>query len=160
MRHEAFGLLIALGEIAISNQEAAGMDAGVSDDSGQAGSLTFNEYLRILVAGLAGNSPHMISAATISVARVVYEVSQNHGMRHKMAEHSRNPIHLELVDNFTESDCIVDSAELLFHCKLSNPLHAVYAFVLFPMVVVSSGLQNNHRIENYPHIGLFSVFTI
>lgn len=64
-RASAFDLLVLMGE---KMQEGGVVDTG----SGVKTAASLDEYLTMLSAGLAGNSPHMISASVTAISRVLF----------------------------------------------------------------------------------------
>ncbi|KAI6040319.1 armadillo-type protein [Pisolithus marmoratus] len=72
-RSAAFDLVVAMGRKmseggVVKRQMLDGMDAGATEAQ-----ASINEYITMVAAGLAGASPHMISASVTAISRLVYE---------------------------------------------------------------------------------------
>ena len=77
-RSSAFALLIAMGERMkqggiVSRVKLGGASKGTDAQMDTAGTASTTEYLTMVAAGLAGNSPHMISATITALSRLLFE---------------------------------------------------------------------------------------
>ncbi|KZS98276.1 NUC173-domain-containing protein [Sistotremastrum niveocremeum HHB9708] len=77
-RAAAFDLLVAMGRKmseggVITNSLVDGMEVEDSDAAGNERQASIEEYITMVAAGLAGASPHMISASITAIGRVVFE---------------------------------------------------------------------------------------
>lgn len=73
-RSAAFDLVVAMGKRmseggVVKRQMLDGMDEGGATEA----QASINEYITMVAAGLAGASPHMISASVTAISRLVYE---------------------------------------------------------------------------------------
>ena len=89
-RNSAYALLISIGDVALKNQESlcaevyviVGLYRFVTGGQVSSQPFTLTDYISIVMAGLAGTQPHMISAAVISLARLAYEVATTISLPH------------------------------------------------------------------------------
>ncbi|KAG8944184.1 hypothetical protein FRC04_002140 [Tulasnella sp. 424] len=72
-RSEAFDCLVEMGEkIKAGGSLIPAVDSQKMDE-GEAGRATIEAYLKLAASGMAGKSPHMISAAVTAVTRILFE---------------------------------------------------------------------------------------
>jgi ribosomal RNA-processing protein 12 len=114
-RTQAYELIVAWGRRMSLGGQFAGFDGSVR-------SASLQEYLNMVLAGLAGNTPHMISATIMALARIIFEFAAT------MKASGEN----DLVSSLTQDIC------LLLQSPSREIVKSAISFVKVALVILDS----------------------